>query len=111
MLARVPHPSSRSVTSPISTFPDHVVRLFDVNTVTISSATHPYALTPSNPGPPLQGVTRVEAAAEDPVGGGEEGDREVERTVEGAGPPCRWEVQPGGTRLPLLYECGETGTG
>jgi len=33
----------------------------------------------------------VEAAAEDPVEAGEEGDWEV----EGAGPPGRWEVQPG----------------
>jgi len=29
----------------------------------------------ADPGPPLQGVSRMEAAAEDPVGRGEEGDR------------------------------------
>jgi len=40
----------------------------------------------ADPGPPLQVVPRVEAAAEDPVGGGEEGDQEVEGTVEGEGP-------------------------
>ena len=38
----------------------------------------------------------MEAAAEDPVGGGEEGDWELEGSVEGAGPTGRREVQPGG---------------
>jgi len=47
----------------------------------------------SDPGPPLQGVPRVEAAAEDPVGRGVQGDREVEESVESPGPPRRWEVQ------------------
>ena len=51
----------------------------------------------AEPGPPFQGVPRVEAAAEDPVGGGEEGGWEVEGPVEGAGPSGRREVQPGGT--------------
>jgi len=51
----------------------------------------------------------VEAAAEDPVDGGEEGDGEVEGPVESAGPPGRWEVQPGSTGLPLLHGCGKAG--
>ena len=38
----------------------------------------------------------MEAAAEDPVGGGEEGDQEVEGPVEGTGPSGRRDVQPGG---------------
>jgi len=33
-------------------------------------------------GTPVQGVSEVEAGAEDPLGGGEEGDREVEEPVE-----------------------------
>jgi len=40
----------------------------------------------TDPRSPLQGVPRMEAAAEDAVGGGEEGDWEVEGPVEGAGP-------------------------
>jgi len=36
----------------------------------------------------------MEAAAEDPVGRGVEGDREVEEPVEGVGPTGRREVQP-----------------
>ena len=63
----------------------------------------------ADPGPPLQGVPRVEAAAEDPVGGGEEGDREMEGPVEGAGPPGRWEVQPGGAGLSHGHGCGQAG--
>ena len=62
----------------------------------------------ADPGPPLQGVPRVEAAAENPVGGGKEGDGEVEGPMEGEG---RWEMQPGGTGLPLLYGCGKAGAG
>jgi len=60
---------------------------------------------------PLQGVSGVEVAAEDPVGGGEEGDREVEGLVEDPGPPGGREVQPGGTGLPLLYGRGKAGAG
>jgi len=59
----------------------------------------------ADPGPPLQGVPR------DPVGGGEEGDWEVEGPVEGAGPPGRWEVQPGGAGLPLDHGRGQAGAG
>jgi len=51
----------------------------------------------------------MEAAAEDPVGGGEEGDGEVEGPVEGAGPTGRREVQPGGAGLPLDHGCGQAG--
>jgi len=65
----------------------------------------------ADPGPPLQGVPRVEAAAEDAVVGGEEGDGEVEGPVEGAGPLGRCEVQPCGTGLPLRYGCGKAGAG
>jgi len=53
----------------------------------------------------------MEAAAEDPVGGGEEGDGEVEGPVEGAGPTGRREVQPGGAGLPLDHGCGQVGAG
>jgi len=41
-------------------------------------------------GPLVQGVPRVEAPADDPVGGGVEGDLEGEEPVEDPGPPCRW---------------------
>jgi len=60
-----------------------------------------------DPGTPLQGVPGVEAVAEDPVGGGEEGDREVEGPVEDQGPPGGREVQPGGTGLPILHGRGK----
>jgi len=65
----------------------------------------------ADPGPPLQGVPLVEAAAEDPVGGGEEGDWEMEGSVEGAGPTGRREVQPGGAGLPLDHGRGKAGAG
>jgi len=44
-----------------------------------------------------------------PVGGGEEGDREVEGPVEDQGPPGGREVQPGGTGFPLLHGRGKAG--
>jgi len=53
----------------------------------------------------------VEATTEVSVGGGEEGDREVEGPVEDPGPPGGWEVQSGDARLPLLYGCGKAGVG
>ena len=53
----------------------------------------------------------MEAAAEDPVGGGEEGDGEVEGLVESTEPPGGWEVQLGGTGLPLLYGYRKAGAG
>jgi len=40
-------------------------------------------------GAPLHGVSGVEDPAEDTVGGGAEGDREVEEPVEDLGPPGR----------------------
>ena len=53
-------------------------------------AAHPTVLVVPVPGAdagaPLQGVFRVEGPAEDPLGGGEEGDREGEGQVEGPGP-------------------------
>jgi len=53
----------------------------------------------------------VEAAAEDPVGGGVEGDREMGGPVEDTGPPGRREVQPGGTGLSHGYGREEAGAG
>jgi len=53
----------------------------------------------------------MEAAAEDPVGRGEEGDREVEGPVEGAGPTGRREVQRGGAGLPFDHGRGQAGAG
>jgi len=50
--------------------------------------------------PPPQGVFEVEGTAEDPLGGGEGGDRTVEEPVEDLGALRRQEVQPGGTRFP-----------
>ena len=35
----------------------------------------------------------------------------MEESVEGPGPPCRREVQPSGSRLPLYYGGGKTGSG
>jgi len=65
----------------------------------------------ADPGPPLQGVLRMEAAAEDPVGGGEEGDGEVEGPVEVTGLTGQREVQPGGARLPLDHGRWQAGAG
>ena len=50
-------------------------------------------------------------AAGDSVGGSQEGDWEVDGSVEDPGPTGGREVQPGGTRLPLLYGCGKEGAG
>jgi len=58
-------------------------------------------------GAPLQGVSGVEGPAEDPVGGGAEGDWEVEGLVEDPGPPGRREMRAGGIRLPLHHGCGK----
>jgi len=60
-------------------------------------------------GPPLQGVPGMEDAAEDPVGGGEEGDQEVEEQVDGPGPAGRREVRAGSAGLPLLHGRGKAG--
>jgi len=62
-------------------------------------------------GPPLEGVSRVEKLAEDSVGRGVEGDEKGKEPVHDPRPPCRWELQPGDTRLPLHYGCGKTGLG
>jgi len=40
----------------------------------------------ANERPPLQGVSGMEDAAEDSVGGGAEGDQEVEEQVDDPGP-------------------------
>jgi len=65
----------------------------------------------ADPGPPLQGVPRVEAAAEDSVSGGQEADGQVGGPVESLRPPGRWEVQTGGAGLPHVYRCGKAGAG
>jgi len=49
--------------------------------------------------------------AEDPVGGGAEGDWEMEEQVEDPGSLRRSEVQSGSAGLPLLYVRGEDSTG
>jgi len=59
----------------------------------------------------LQGVPRMEGAAEGPVGRGTQGKREEEVPVYDPGPPCRWEMQPVGTSLPLHHGSGGTGPG
>jgi len=65
----------------------------------------------SDPGPHLQGVPQLEAAAEDPAGGGEEGQGEVEGPVEGVGPTGRRQVPPSGAVLPLDHGRGQAGAG
>jgi len=63
----------------------------------------------ANKRPPLQGVSGVEDAAEDSVGGGAEGDQKVEKQVDGPGPAGGWEVWVGSTGFSCLYRCGKTG--
>jgi len=53
----------------------------------------------------------VETTAEDSVGEGQEGDRQVEGPVDNTGLPGRWEVQLGGAGLPFLDGCGKAGAG
>ena len=52
----------------------------------------------------------MEGSTEDSVGGGSEGDREVEDPMQDPGPPGGRKMQPGGAGLPLLHGCGEAGT-
>jgi hypothetical protein len=47
-------------------------------------------------GPRLQGVPRMEGAAEDTVGGDAEEDGEEEEPVDGPGSASRWEMRAGG---------------
>jgi len=56
-------------------------------------------------------VSGVEDLAEDSVGGGAEGDPEVEEPVEDLEPPGRREVQSGGAGIPQLYGRGEAVVG
>jgi len=49
--------------------------------------------------------------AEDPLGGGEEGDRAVEKPVADPGPLRRQEVQSGGAGFPYSYGRGEDSAG
>jgi len=60
---------------------------------------------------PPQGVSGVEGPAEDPVGGGTEGDGEGERPVEDPGPLGGPEGWAGGTRLSLHHGCGKADAG
>ena len=60
---------------------------------------------------PLQGVSGVEGAAEDPVGRGTEGDGGGERPVEDPEPLGGREVWAGSTRLSLHHGCGKAGAG
>jgi len=63
----------------------------------------------ANERPPLQGVTGMEDATDDSVGGGAKGNWEVEKPVEDPGPTCIWEVRAGGEGLPLRYGYGKAG--
>ena len=56
-------------------------------------------------------VSGVEGPTENSVGGGAEGDWEVEEQVEDPGPPGRREMQPGGTRLPRSHGGGKESAG
>jgi len=47
-------------------------------------------------------VRRMEDAAEDSVGGGAEGDREIEEPVDGPRSAGRWKMWAGSAELPLL---------
>ena len=49
----------------------------------------------------------MEGPAEDPVGGGAEGDWEVEGTVEDSGSPGGREMWASGSGLPLHHGCRE----
>jgi len=62
-------------------------------------------------GASLQGVSGVEGPAEDPVGGGAEGNWDVGGPVEDPGPPGRREVHPGDAGLPYFYGCWKESTG
>jgi len=53
----------------------------------------------------------VEGPAKDTVGGGTEGDWEVEEPVEEPGPSGGREVRAGGTGLPPPYGRGKAGAG
>ena len=64
---------------------------------------------PSQTRPPLQGVSGMEGAAEDSVGGGAEGDREADELVDGPGSAGRREIWASGAGLPLLHRCGKAG--
>ena len=56
-------------------------------------------------------VSGVEGPAEDPVGGGQKGDQEVEGPVEDPGPPGGQEVRLGGAGLPIHHRCEKVGAG
>jgi len=51
----------------------------------------------------------MEDAAKGAVGGGAEGDGEVEELVEDRGSTCRQVMWTGGAGLPHLNRCGKAG--
>jgi len=57
--------------------------------------------------PPLQGVSGMEDATENSVGGGKKGDQEVEEQVDGPGPAGRREMCTGSAGLFLLHGRGK----
>jgi len=63
----------------------------------------------ANERPHLQGLSGVEDAAEDSVGGGAEGDQKVEKQVDGPGPAGGREVWAGSTGFSRLYGRRKTG--
>ena len=52
----------------------------------------------------------MKGPTENPLGGGGEGDWEVEEPVEDPGPPGGREVWAGGTKLPLHHGCWKATT-
>jgi len=61
--------------------------------------------------PPPQGVSEMEGRAEDPLGGGEEGDRVVGEPVEDMGALRQQEAQLGVTRFPHVDRREEDNAG
>jgi len=57
----------------------------------------------ANERPPFQGVPRMEDAAEDPVGGSAEGDREVEEPVEDPATARTADRKSGKTQAAMIY--------
>jgi len=56
-------------------------------------------------------VSGVEDPVEDPVGGGQKGDQEVEGPVEDPEPPGGREVRLGAAEVPIHHGCGKAGAG
>jgi len=58
----------------------------------------------------LQKLRTMEGTVESAVEGGVEGDGEREEPVSDLGPPCRRQVQQGGTGLPIHHRRREAGS-